>query len=104
MVQTRRQLKNSQLVANINRASNTVTTAAIHAIKVRIVEPNIMHRELEVNIDFDEASKAWHANKKSIGNSHYKYICEINTKTGKQCGKVCYKCESYCWSHRKQTK
>ena len=102
MVQTRRQLKNSQLVANTN--TTTVTVSVIPVIKVIIVESNIMHRELEVNIDFDEASKAWHANKKSIGNSHYKYICEISTKSGSQCGKVCYKCESYCWSHRKQTK
>lgn len=29
----------------------------------------------EVNIDFDEASSAWKANKKSIGNGQYKYIC-----------------------------
>ena len=100
MVQTRRQLKNSQIVAT----TNTVPVKLIPVIKVIIAEPNIMHRELEVNIDFDEASKEWHANKKSIGNSHYKYVCEFNTKTGKQCGKVCYKCESYCWSHRKQTK
>jgi hypothetical protein len=100
MVQTRRQLKNNQVLAS----SNTVPVSCIPVIKVAIVEPNIMHRELEVNIDFDEASKAWHANKKSIGNSHYKYICEISTKTGKLCGKVCYKCESYCWSHRKQSK
>jgi len=28
----------------------------------------------EVNIDFDGASKAWKANKKSIGNGQYKYI------------------------------
>ena len=102
MVQTRKQLKNNQVLDNASK--NTVTTTVIHAIKVTFVEPNIMHRELEVNIDFDEASKSWHANKKSIGNSHYKYICEISTKSGKQCGKVCYKCELFCWSHRKQTK
>ena len=28
----------------------------------------------EVDIDFDDASKAWRANKKSIGNGQYKYI------------------------------
>ena len=33
----------------------------------------------EVNIDFDEASTAWKANKKSIGNGEYKYICIIKT-------------------------
>jgi hypothetical protein len=28
----------------------------------------------EVDIDFDDASEAWRANKKSIGNGQYKYI------------------------------
>lgn len=28
----------------------------------------------EVDIDFDEASKLWKSNKKSIGNGCYKYI------------------------------
>lgn len=53
----------------------------------------------EVNIDFDEASKAWHANKKSIGNGQYKYICTVE-KNGIKCGKSCYNNLSYCWSHR----
>ena len=100
MVHTRRQLKNNQVLAN----TTTVPVPVIPVSKVIIAEPNIMQRELEVNIDFDEASKAWHANKKSIGNSHYKYICEITTKTGRQCGKVCYKTDLCCWSHRKQNK
>lgn len=29
----------------------------------------------EVNIDFDGASEAWKANKISIGNVSYKYLC-----------------------------
>ena len=53
----------------------------------------------EVNIDFEEASRAWHANKKSIGNGHYKYICTVE-KNGIKCGKSCYKDLSYCWIHR----
>lgn len=65
---------------------------------------NNMHKELEVNIDFDEASREWHMNKKSIGNSHYKYICEITNNTSKMCGNVCYKQYTYCWSHRKHNK
>lgn len=31
-------------------------------------------KELDVNIDFDEASGAWNANKKKLGNGMYKYI------------------------------
>ena len=57
----------------------------------------------EVNIDFEEASRAWHANKKSIGNGHYKYICTVE-KNGIKCGKSCYKDLSYCWIHRNATK
>ena len=36
-------------------------------------------------INFDEASEAWRANKKSIGNGHYKYICCSTTKSGNSC-------------------
>ena len=53
----------------------------------------------EVNIDFDEASRAWHANKKSIGNGHYKYICTLE-KNDIKCAKSCYKDLPYCWIHR----
>ena len=53
----------------------------------------------DVNIDFDGASDAWKANKKSIGNGQYKYIC-TNIKNGVVCGKNCYKDLHYCWQHR----
>jgi len=50
--------------------------------------------KLTNNIDFDDASKEWHKNKKSIGNSQYKYICTVlrNETTNKNqiCNKVCY--------------
>jgi len=42
-------------------------------------------KELEVNIDFDEASIAWRANKKSSGNGCYKYVCEHRNKNNKKC-------------------
>ena len=29
----------------------------------------------EVKIDFDESSIAWRANKKNMGNGHFKYKC-----------------------------
>lgn len=34
----------------------------------------------EIIIDFDEASKAWRENKKSIGNGSFEYISEDNYK------------------------
>ena len=39
----------------------------------------------EVNIDFDEASADWKANKKSTGGGCYKYICEHRNKNNKKC-------------------
>jgi hypothetical protein len=68
------------------------------------VESNVESNErviYEVNIDFDEASRAWRSNKKSMGNGQYKYVC-ISEKVGIKCGKVCYKDLSCCWQHRNQ--
>ena len=56
--------------------------------------------EFEVNIDFDDASKEWHKNKKSIGNSQYKYICQIQTNKKGVCNNVCYQGSDKCWIHR----
>jgi len=41
--------------------------------------------EYEVNIDFDEASTAWKANKKSTGGGCYKYVCKHRNKNNKKC-------------------
>jgi hypothetical protein len=57
----------------------------------------------EVNIDFDGASEAWKANKKSVGNGCYKYVCCKVNKKGLKCDKICYKNIDYCWSHRATT-
>jgi hypothetical protein len=61
--------------------------------------------ELLVNIDFDDASKEWHKNKKAIGNSQYKYICSVITNKNSKnketiCNKVCYQTLDKCWIHR----
>lgn len=54
-----------------------------------------------INIDFDEASKAWRQNKKHIGQGHFKYVCIKETEEdGTNCGKACYKDSLYCWAHR----
>jgi len=53
----------------------------------------------EVNIDFDEASEAWRANKKSIGNGSYKYICAKRCKNNKLCAGKCLYGEDYCKKH-----
>ncbi len=58
-----------------------------------------MMQQFEVNIDFDDAIKAWRKNKKSMGNGSYKYICEKET-----CDKRLYKLSEYCWIHRNTNK
>jgi|TARA_B100001250_G_C19766238_1_gene774899 hypothetical protein len=40
---------------------------------------------LPVNIDFDEASKAWMKNKVKIGEGSYKYVCGAKCKDGTSC-------------------
>jgi hypothetical protein len=55
----------------------------------------------KVDVDFDEASKAWRENKKSIGNGSFKYICCAD-KNGKKCGIKCIEREIYCRSHYKK--
>jgi len=59
-------------------------------------------QELKFVIDFDEASKAWRENKKSIGNGHYKYICCQTTKTGKKCNRVSMPSVDFCKMHAKK--
>ena len=87
MVKTRSQTKKEKLNGN-------------SCYLPKIYENNKIPKAIyEVNIDFDAASKAWTANKKSMGNGHYRYICTVE-KNGSKCGKSCYKNLIYCWIHR----
>lgn len=40
---------------------------------------------LELAIDFDNASKAWRANKSYVGNGSFKYVCGAIRKDGGKC-------------------
>jgi hypothetical protein len=53
----------------------------------------------EVNIDFDEASEAWKANKRTIGNGSYKYVCAKKNKNNNNCSIKCLPGEIYCKTH-----
>lgn len=64
----------------------------------------ILTIELDVNIDFDYASGCWKANKKSIGNGSYKYICSQKTKTGNQCKRESLQGCDYCKIHSNNLK
>ena len=57
----------------------------------------------EVNIDFDGASEAWKANKRSIGNGSYKYLCAKLNKNNKGCTTKCLPGENYCKTHFKKS-
>jgi hypothetical protein len=56
----------------------------------------------DVNIDFDEASLAWKANKKSAGCGCYKYICMHRNKVGKKCSKTPIPGCDFCCKHNSQ--
>jgi hypothetical protein len=61
--------------------------------------------QYEVNIDFDEASKEWLTNKKSMGNGSYKYICgKISENTNKKCIKNPQFGHQFCSFHMKTCK
>ena len=55
----------------------------------------------EVDIDFDEASEAWKANKISIGNGSYRYACANKSAKNCKCLKKCLPGEIYCKTHYK---
>ena len=59
-------------------------------------------RSQSLNIDFDGASKAWKANKKSVGNGSYKYVC-CAVKNKGECTRQCLAGENYCKKHYNPT-
>ena len=55
--------------------------------------------QYSVDIDFDEASAAWRANKKPVANGTFKYICCGITKTGNKCNRQPLLNSEYCKTH-----
>jgi len=58
-----------------------------------------MIQELEVNIDFDEASKYWNSNKKKLPNACYQYVCGFQKQNGNFCKNYCVKNKERCNKH-----
>ena len=56
----------------------------------------------KVEIDFDDASAQWKANKKSIGNGSYKYICQKQLSTNRICRKDAYHGSTFCRRHKNE--
>ena len=46
-----------------------------------------MNQQFKVEIDFDEASKAWRQNKISLGNGHFAYKCQYIHSDNIECHK-----------------
>jgi len=60
------------------------------------------HVAFEIDIDFDEASKAWKENKISKGNGTYGYKCEMTLLSGKSCSLVACPFSQFCARHKKR--
>jgi hypothetical protein len=96
--QTRMQ-KNS----SINKLPNKISLESEMKREITSCSPkkqlNIPN-QYTVDVNFDEASTFWHANKKRVGHN-YVYICDqVVIKTGSKCGKVCYKDGLTCFIHK----
>ena len=59
------------------------------------------YKELEININFDEASAMWNDNKKKMKNGCYAYICGKTLQTGKLCQNKRINSEENCRIHNK---
>ena len=78
--QTRKLLEESNVNANANAEANEPKTNALD-LNRRVLPDTILHSNLpkkkgqqyKITIDFDEASKAWRANKIPIGDGQFKY-------------------------------
>ena len=57
-------------------------------------------QQFEVDIDFNEASEAWNANKLRVGQM-YIYICGALTKSGERCKRKPMKTSDSCLIHQK---
>ena len=82
-----------------------ITRSKQHAIVQQVFVPEVVqvvqiHQQLKLlpfePIDFDLASDCWRANKMSIGNGMFKYVCPFmkidNTRCGRNVKKGCTSC------------
>jgi len=60
-----------------------------------------IEKELLIDIDFDEASRLWNANKKKMKNCTYQYVCGKNLKNGQFCKRKLANNTEFCNIHNK---
>jgi|Laugresubdmm15sn_1035100.scaffolds.fasta_scaffold15029_2 hypothetical protein len=63
-------------------------------------DPEAVKPLYEVNIDFDGASAAWHANKRRVGHQ-YVYLCGAALENGCACQRKPKKNSIHCFMHQK---
>ena len=83
-----------------NKFSDKISLESEMKREITDKQLNLPNQLYTVDINFDEASDEWHANKKRVGDN-YVYICNQTViKTGTKCGKVCYKDGLTCFIHK----
>jgi hypothetical protein len=83
----------SQTKQLLERTSNRF---AIKNVRTRS-HPKVVY--FEDTYDFDEASSAWRANKRSNGNGSFRYICAGSTRTGRPCQRTARFNSEFCVTH-----
>jgi hypothetical protein len=71
-------------------------------MKTRSQSKSVQFQEHSVDIDFDEASEAWNANKKKLSNGCYQYVCGKPISDGGFCKKKNHKNSTHCYMHSKK--
>ncbi len=100
---TRSHTKAAAILGCINKINNN--SSSKEEIKREKVNKDLISL-YSVDINFDEASSEWHANKRRIGHE-YIYICLEPLQSNKVfdnkvCGKKCYQSGTTCFIHRKR--
>ena len=105
---TRSHTKAAAILGCINKINNISSSKEEMKREKGNKDLKIMNPMYPVDINFDEASSEWHANKRRIGHE-YVYICleplsntKDNNTNGKVCGKKCYQSGTTCFIHRKR--
>jgi hypothetical protein len=70
-------------------------------MKTRSQTKTVKFQEQPIDIDFDEASSAWLANKKKLNNGCYQYVCGAPTLNGEFCKHKQHKNSIHCYLHQK---
>lgn len=105
-IQTRsktKQVEETLILASISTPNTTMQTRS----KTRQIESQLSPTmQYEVSIDFDDASRAWRANKRQTSNGTFVYVCEYVLPYGKKgykCNKRCMVGTNVCYVHRNKS-